>query len=138
MVVLKLAELLAGLGSLSGAPVESNAWTEAAGGTFGVSAPFYTNYRWQRQPAESMGFGRNFRIGKEGKYNLQLRAEFQNIFNRVFYSAPGVNGPGAAITPTTKPVLSNGVNIGGYGYIATVNGVGAQPRSGQAVMRFTF
>jgi hypothetical protein len=118
--------------------LNGNAWTDAAGGTFGVSAPFYTNYRWQRQPAESMGFGRNFRMGKEGKYNLQLRAEFQNIFNRVFYSAPGVNGPGAAITPTTKPVISNGVNIGGYGYIATVNGVGAQPRSGQAVMRFTF
>jgi hypothetical protein len=76
-------------------------------------------------------------MGKEGKYNLQVRAEFQNIFNRVFYSAPGVNGA-AAISPTTKPVLSNGVNIGGYGYIATVNGVGATPRSGQAVARFTF
>jgi hypothetical protein len=38
------------------------AWTDAPGGTFGVSAPFYNNYRWQRQPAESMSFGRNFRI----------------------------------------------------------------------------
>jgi hypothetical protein len=118
-------------------PLNGSAWTDAAPGTFGVSAPFYTNYRWQRQPAESMGFGRNFRMGKEGKYNLQVRAEFQNIFNRVFYSAPGVNGFGA-ISPTTKPVLSNGVNIGGYGYIATVNGVGATPRAGQAVARFTF
>ncbi len=31
-----------------------NAWTEPAPGTFGVSAPYYWNNRWQRQPAESL------------------------------------------------------------------------------------
>ena len=35
-----------------------------------------------------MSFARNFRMGPEGKYSLQVRAEFQNIFNRHFYSAP--------------------------------------------------
>ena len=50
------------------------AWTDAPGGTWSTSAPFYNNYRWQRQPAESMSFARNFRIGKEGRYNLQVRA----------------------------------------------------------------
>jgi hypothetical protein len=117
--------------------LNGSAWTDAPAGTFGVSAPFYEGYRWQRQPAESMSFGRNFRMGKEGRYNLFVRAEFQNIFNRVFFSAPGVNGL-TNINPATVPTSAGGVNTGGYGYIATLGGAGAQPRSGQVVARFTF
>jgi len=121
------------------------AWTDAPGGTFGVSAPFYNNVRWQRQPAESMSFGRNFRMGKEGRYNLSLRAEFQNIFNRVFLSTPSSGTVlGVNVNPATTPTTANGTlaaggyYTGGFGYIATANGTGATPRSGQAVMRFTF
>jgi hypothetical protein len=121
------------------------AWTDAAAGQWGVSAPFYSNYRWQRQPSEAMSFGRNFRVGKEGKYNLQVRAEFQNIFNRHFLSAPAVGGQGGAffqsatqISPLTNIASSGGVNTSGYGTIATLTGVGAVPRSGMAVARFTF
>ncbi len=108
------------------------AWTDAAPGQWGASAPFYNNYRWQRQPAESMSLARNFRVGKEGKYNLQIRAEFQNIFNRLFLSMPTATNPSTALSQT------NGVNTAGFGSIATVNGAGAQPRSGQLVARFTF
>ena len=118
------------------------AWTDAPAGTFGVSAPFYNNYRWQRQPAESMSFGRNFRMGKEGRYNLAIRAEFQNIFNRLFLSMPltGPNVPyaGTGVNPSTGPSTAGGVYTGGYGAIPTVGGAGATPRSGQAVARFTF
>ena len=109
-----------------------SAWTDAPAGTFGTAAPFYNNYRWQRQPAESMSFGRNFRMGKEGRYNLAVRAEFQNIFNRLFLSQP-TTGP-----ITVAPTTSAGVLTGGYGTLATINGAGAQPRSGQLVGRFTF
>jgi hypothetical protein len=118
-------------------PLNGNAWVDAPGGTFGVSAPFYNNYRWQRQPAESLGFGRNFRIGKERMYTLFVRAEFQNVFNRVFFSMPSVNGA-TFVNPASVPSSANGVNTGGYGYIATVGGAGATPRSGQIVARFTF
>ncbi len=69
--------------------------------TWTTSAPFYNNYRWQRQPAESMSFARNFRVGKEGKYNLQVRGEFHNIFNRTFLSAPSLANPIVAIGTTT-------------------------------------
>ncbi|MBV8841622.1 MAG: TonB-dependent receptor [Bryobacterales bacterium] len=112
------------------------AWADAPAGTFGVSAPFYNGYRWQRQPAESMSFGRNFRMGHEGRYDLFVRAEFQNIFNRVFYSTP-LTGSFAnpASPPSTSPA---GVLTGGYGAIQTVGGAGAQPRQGQVVARFTF
>jgi hypothetical protein len=119
------------------------AWTDPAPGQWGSSAPFYNNVRWQRQPAESMSFGRNFRMGKEGRFNLQVRAEFQNIFNRLFLSAPASGNQGGnpftgPITTSTAPTTSAGAYTAGYGYIATIGGVGAQPRSGQLVGRFSF
>ena len=131
-----------------------NAWVEPAYGTFGASAPYFNNFRWQRQPAESMAFGRAFRV-KE-RYNLTVRAEFQNIFNRVFYSIPSIgSGLGVIGAPTafvTTPAgygnkLSgtSGLLSQGFGYVNWVNGgsftnygVGPQPRSGQIVARFTF
>ena len=39
------------------------AWTDPAPGQWGVSAPFYGDFRYQRRPNEAMNFGRNFRIG---------------------------------------------------------------------------
>ncbi len=121
------------------------AWTDAPQGQFGVSAPYYNDFRWQRQPAESLGFGRVFRI-KESM-SLQVRAEFQNIFNRLFYSAPA-DAVGIFGAPSTNPATStahgnaldgaSGLLSGGYGYVNWLNGAGAQPRSGQLIARFTF
>ena len=106
------------------------AWTDAAPGQWGASAPFYNNYRWQRHPAESMSFARNFRVGKEGRYSLQLRIEFQNIFNRLSLSAPTATNPSTAITTTTY--AGQALNSGGFGSIATLNGArrSAAQRSG--------
>ena len=123
-----------------------NAWTEPGPGQYGVSAPYYINNRWQRQPSENLSLMRTFRI-KE-KYQIQVRGEFQNIFNRVFYSTP-VSGGGAFApsgtdtTPTFTnpfPVLGSttGALNGGYGFVNSFNGAGAKPRSGQIVMRFQF
>jgi hypothetical protein len=112
-----------------------NAWTEAPPGTFGVSAPYYINNRWQRQPAESLSVGRIFRI-KE-RYTLQIRAEFFNVFNRVFFSLPA---NGAGTNSTTAPAYNNpnGALSAGYGFVNTLNGAGTQPRTGQLVARFQF
>jgi hypothetical protein len=112
------------------------AWTDAPAGQWTTSAPYYNNFRWQRQPAESMSFARNFRVGKEGKYVLQIRGEFFNIFNRLFLSAPSLANPNVAITTTTY--AGQAINNTGFGSIATLNGGGATPRNGQAVVRFTF
>ena len=115
------------------------AWAEPASGQWGTSAPFTNDYRWQRQPAESMSFARNFPFGKEKRVNAQFRAEFQNIFNRLFLSAPATGNQGTGgSTISASPTTSNGVYTAGYGYINTVGGAGAQPRSGQAVLRVTF
>jgi hypothetical protein len=120
--------------------LNKDAWTDAPAGTFGVSAPFYSNYRWQRQPAESMSFGRNFIVGREGRYNLSVRAEFQNIFNRLFLSMPlaGTSNPALSANPSNPATATGGVYTGGYGYISTIGGAGDVPRSGQIVARFTF
>ena len=127
------------------------AWTDAAPGTYGASAPYYNDFRWQRQPAESLGFGRIFRI-KE-RTQLQIRAEFQNIFNRLFYSMPadavGIFGlpssnpatltaHGGSITGAGGLVNQQGLLSAGYGFTAFAGGAGARPRSGQLVARITF
>ena len=112
--------------------LNTGAWTDPAAGQWGASAPFYNNYRWQRQPAEAMSFARNFPVGKENRFNLQFRVEFQNVFNRLFLSAPATG----AIT--SAPTSAGGVYTGGYGTIATINGAGTVPRSGQAVLRLNF
>ena len=112
------------------------AFTDAPAGTWSTSAPFYNNFRWQRQPAESLSLARNFRVGKEGKYNMQIRAEFQNIFNRLFLSMPSIANPNLPIVSTTY--AGSALNSSGFGSVATLNGAGATPRSGQIVARFTF
>jgi hypothetical protein len=84
-----------------------------------------------------MAFGRLFPIGKEGRYKLQVRAEFQNIFNRLFYSAPSNSGA-TTITSLTAHNNPGGTLSSGWGFVPWVNGVGSQPRSGQIVARFTF
>jgi hypothetical protein len=115
------------------------AWTDVPAGTYGVSAPYYGNCRWQRQPQESLSVGRLFRI-KE-KYQLQIRAEFTNPFNRVFYSMPSV--PVSTTAPTRNnpfpvPGETTGALSAGFGYVSTLNGAGTSPRTGQLVARFTF
>jgi hypothetical protein len=100
-----------------------NAWVDAPGGVFGTAAPFYNNCRWQRWPAENMSFGGNFPI-KEGRANLQFRIEFQNIFNRLFYSQPAISGGFNQVNPAT-PTAYNNPNGGlsaGYGYVNYING----------------
>lgn len=116
------------------------AFADVAGGEFGVAAPFYNQNRWQRQPAESMSFGRNFRMGKEGRYNFQVRMEFQNIFNRLAYSMPAAGGlfGGNSTTTPTANMNPGGTLSAGYGFVPWINGAGDTPRSGQAVARFTF
>ena len=124
------------------------AWTDAAPGQFGASAPYYSDFRWQRQPSESMGIGRIFRI-KEA-YTIQLRAEFTNIFNRMFYAVPsdgagflGLNNPATPVGKSNSYGNLSGLLSSGFGYVNWFNGgvgsqEGPQPRSGKIVLRFTF
>jgi hypothetical protein len=112
------------------------AWVDAPAGQWSTSAPFYNNFRWQRQPSENVNFGRNFRFGRDGRFNLFVRAEFQNIFNRTFLATPSLANPNVPVNTTTYN--GSALNSTGFGTIATLNGAGSQPRTGQVVTRFTF
>ena len=118
------------------------AWTDAPAGTFGTSAPYYNNFRWQRQPGESLSIGRTFGLAKENKVKLDVRAEFFNVFNRLFLANPApvsASGfPPAGPNPAAPTVRAGGSLISGYGFVNTFNGNGSQPRTGQIVARFSF
>lgn len=123
--------------------INPNAWAEPAYGTFGASAAYFNDFRWQRQPSESMAFGRIFRFKERSSF--EIRAEFLNIFNRLFYSLPADGGGfGGATTVSSITGHGNsylstpGLLSSGFGYVNWVNGGSALPRSGQIVARFSF
>ena len=111
------------------------AWSNPALGQFGSAAAYYDDYRYQRRPTESLSIGRNIRIG-EGKMNLQIRAEFTNVFNRTQMSNPVTTNAFSTQTrtnsndPTSKPTA-------GFGWIDTTS-VENPPRQGTLIARFTF
>jgi hypothetical protein len=116
-------------------PCPSNSVCPAAGN-------LYRDFRAPRVPSENMNIGRNFRMGKEGKYNLQVRGEFVNIFNRTLMPAP------STVNPQNNPVHggAQGQLTSGFGVINAyfAPNVGStstnllQGRTGTVIARFTF
>lgn len=115
------------------------AFQNVPNGTFGANQASYRSFRGQRQPSENANFARNFRI-KE-RYNLQVRAEFVNIFNRMEWPAinlsggPGTNFSSAPTTFKTGP--NTGLYSNGFGTIVPEAGT-LGSRTGTLVARFSF
>ena len=59
------------------------AFTNVPNGQFAANQASIRSFRGPRIPSENANFSRNFRV-KE-RYNLQVRAEFTNIFNRMVW-----------------------------------------------------
>lgn len=114
-----------------------DAWVDPAGGRFSTSPAYYTDYRTQRRPNESMNFGRTFRITE--RVALNVRAEFSNIFNRAFWNNPTATN--AKALPALRP---NGTVSSGFGFLNPVQLGSAggppiiSPRNGTMVARITF
>jgi hypothetical protein len=110
------------------------AWTDPTAGTFGTSAAYYDDYRYQRRPVENASIGRTFQIREGMTFNI--RAEFTNIFNRTEMGNPTSTNALATQTrliasdPTSRPTA-------GFGYINS-SSVAAPPRAGTIVGRFQF
>ena len=103
------------------------AWSDPAAGTWGTSAAYYGDYRGARRPAESAGIGRVFRLW-EG-VTMEVRAEFQNVLNRLQLA-----GPSSSNALATQVRNAAGVPTSGFGYI-NANSVGGQ-RTGLLLARF--
>jgi hypothetical protein len=113
------------------------AWGPVPDATWAADTSTLPFFRGPRHPMEAMNFARNFTI-KE-KYTLQVRMEFQNIFNRVQLPSPAT-GFSPTNTAGTYQTAGNGNYITGFGTFgnSTVAGYLGTPRSGQLVARFTF
>lgn len=106
------------------------AWTDALPGQFGVSAPYYNDYRYKRKPSENLIIGRMFHIRE--KTFLQIRGEMFNALNRT--RLPNPDGS----NPLATPVFSNlGVPTAGFGRI-NASASTAGERTMQLVGRFQF
>jgi len=106
------------------------AWPDALPGQFGVSAPYYDDYRYKRRSTENLIIGRMFHIRE--KTFLQIRGEMFNAFNRTRLPNPDGSNPLATL------VFSNlGVSIAGFGRINAAASTTGE-RTVQLVGRFQF
>jgi hypothetical protein len=117
------------------------AYTSATGTQ--TSLRYYSDFRGPRQPRENGNIGRHFRMGKEGRYDLYIRGEFVNLFNRTIMPNPITTNPQTA-TGRTGNVLTSG-----FGVINAYNAPGTVPaptagatallgRTGTLIAKFTF
>jgi hypothetical protein len=121
-----------------------DAWENILNGVWGGDQGSYRFFRGIRLPTENANISRNFRFGKEGRFNLNIRAEFNNMFNRTQLPAPtSVAAPGqAAINFASVPTkftsgANTGLYSGGFGTFNVLSGTSGQ-RTGSLVGRFTF
>jgi hypothetical protein len=102
-----------------------NAWEDPALGQFGTSTGYYGDFRQSRSTSEKLSIGRVFRFA-EG-VNLSIRADFDNILNRM-----NLGSPSTAVSTQRHSSTGNT----GFGAISTSNLTGM--RSGIFVARITF
>jgi hypothetical protein len=118
----------------------------SAGAVCAATTVFYKDFRGPRTPTENANLGRNFRFGPEGKFNIYIRAEFVNIFNRTLLPNPTTANPQNPVV--RGGLLPNGASVlsGGFGVIDAYNAPGTyygtppylQGRSGTLIARFSF
>ncbi len=112
-----------------------NAWTNIPDGTFGAQQDTLRFFRGIRRPTENANFNRMFRI-KEG-ITLNVRLEFNNIFNRMFLPNPSTAGNFSAAPRTFTTGSNAGLYSGGFGTIVPTSGTSGM-RTGQIIARITF
>lgn len=90
---------------------------------FGTGEAYDSALRCPGQANENASLMKYFSLGPDGRYQLSMRVEFYNLFNRHYYNILGCEGS------QTKTGDTN---------FAQVTGVQDNPRNGQLAVRFTF
>src|SRR2546427_7533672 len=101
---------------------------------------YYSDYRKQRRPGESMNISRSFRIREGMSFNVRM--ELYNVFNRSYWYDP----TGTALTnfKQLQTRLPNGITSAGFGRVLATAGTffrntaNRAPRQGLLVARITF
>ena len=106
-------------GSVATAPVSRDGTVVG----FGSGGAYDGALRCPGEANENASLMKYFRMGSDGQYQLSMRVEFYNLFNRHYYAINGCAG-------TTTNV--------GDGNFAAVTGVNGTQRTGQFGVRFTF
>ncbi|MEO8097095.1 MAG: TonB-dependent receptor [Acidobacteriota bacterium] len=106
-----------------------SAWANIPDVTWGQQQQVIRQFRGYRYPTENLNVGRTFRI-HEG-IQVNVRAEFSNVFNRVRLPQP--TSGGSALTPIAR---TNGIITGGFGSVVPTNV--QNQRQGTIVARLTF
>jgi hypothetical protein len=115
-----------------------NVWTAVEDGKWPISNQILSDVRGPRQPQESGNLSRNFKFGKDGRMALQVRVEFQNIFNRKLLPiTPQISNLNWNQAPTRSTDGRYTAGFGTFGNLRVNNAFGAE-RSGVFVGRFTF
>jgi hypothetical protein len=105
------------------------AWTDAAPGTYGTTPPIMGgDFRWQRNHDDEVNLAKNFKMGE--RVNLQIRADFFNVFNRVSFSNWSF--------PSTSLSTPSSVQFFGFGNVYPTIGGPNAARQGQLVARISF
>jgi hypothetical protein len=77
-------------------------------------------------------------MGREGRVTLNVRGEFQNIFNRTRLSLAAAGTTGFQANPTVQTTGANaGLYNGGFGTIVPLSGT-ANARTGLLIGRLSF
>ena len=113
------------------------AWTDTPNGQWSPSAAYYNDFRYKRRPSELASLGRTFRITE--RVSLQIRAEFNNIFNRTLFLNTTA---GSYVNPSTTRNAAiqrapDGRYTSGFGTINTT-GIVSGERQGTIVGRIQF
>ncbi|MBV9507037.1 MAG: hypothetical protein JO323_18755, partial [Acidobacteriia bacterium] len=139
------AQLTQVLNPAAWSPCPVNATCAAASpGAFGpTSTLLYKDFKGPRTPTENANLGRHFRVRRgEHSYDLYIRSEFVNIFNRTLFPNPSTTNP-------QNPVARLGPNgplLSGFGVIGAYFPAGSYSstapyllgRTGTIIARFSF
>jgi hypothetical protein len=121
--------------------LNKDAWSNPTDGQWGTANAYYTDYRYQRRPSESMNVGRVFSF--KGRMRFTVTMNLTNVLNR-----PEMSNPSSS--PSTAPTTGNvqgvpactGVNkcvTGGFGFINAAGGASfLRASQGTLEMRLSF
>ncbi len=111
------------------------AWENIPNGQWGADQSTLRFFRGTRLPTENANFSRNFRLTE--KVSLNVRAEFNNVFNRTRLPNPSIAGNFAQAATKFTSGASTGLYSGGFGTYSVLSGLSGQ-RTGTFVARLTF